>query len=61
MASNKQISEIIDEQAVERQFTMLLEWLNKAKATIETMPKLFDNYKNSGGGAEATKALQGMS
>ncbi|WP_298391803.1 hypothetical protein [Hydrotalea sp.] len=61
MASNKQISEIIDEQAVERQFTMLLEWLNKAKATIETMPKLFDNYKNSGGGAEASKALQGMS
>lgn len=61
MPSNKQISEIIDEQAVERQFTMLLEWLNKAKATIETMPKLFDNYKNSGGGAEATKALQGMS
>lgn len=61
MAGNaRKIDEVIDQQAVDRQFGNLMEWLNKSKAMIEGMPRLFDNYKNAGG-SDAKKALTEMS
>lgn len=61
MAGNaRKIDEIIDQAAVDRQFGSLMEWLKQTKATIESMPKLFDGYKNSSG-SDSKKALTEMS